>query len=78
MDLKCLMTEDSSLQFFSQLVFREEHYRQKRNVMLDDFPHHVFHIYPPLVLQNLLPYQIFVESMVSSWPLPCVCSLFGF
>lgn len=67
MELKCVMKEDDSIRFFSKVVFHEEKYKAKRNVMEDDYPHHVFHIYPPLVLQNLLPCQIFVEATV------CVC-----
>ena len=67
MELKCVMTEDDSVCFFSQVVFRVERYKSKRNVMVEDYPHHVFHIYPPLIVQNLLPYQIFIEAMVSGF-----------
>ena len=67
MELKCVMSEDDSLCFFSQVVFREERYKLKRNVMVEDYPHHVFHIYPPLIMQNLLPYQIFIEAMVCEY-----------
>lgn len=68
MELKCVMAEDDSLSFFSQVVFREERYKAKRNLVKEtDYPHHIFHIYPTLILQNLLPQVIFIEAMV------CVC-----
>ncbi len=64
MELKCVVAEDDSICFFSQVVFREEKYRMKRNVIVEDYPHHVFHIHPPLIVQNLLPHKISIEAMV--------------
>ena len=31
----------------------------------DNYAHHVFHLHPPLVLQNMLPYSIVVKDDVS-------------
>ncbi len=68
MDLKSVMEEDDTVCFFSRVIFQEEKYKLKRNVQKDiDYPHHIFHIHPPLILQNFLPYQVFFEAMV------CVC-----
>ena len=72
MELRCVTAEDDAPCFFSQVVFKEERYKMKRNVMGDNYPHHIFHIYPPLIFQNLLPYVIFIEAMVCVCV--CVCS----
>ena len=75
MDLKCVFSEDESLRFLSRLVYQEEKYKMKRNVKKgEDYPHHIYNIYPPLILQNLLPFQIFVEAMVCVSL--CECSVF--
>ena len=77
MDLKCHMTEDESICFFSRVVFKEEKYQVKTNIQKgSEHPHHIFHVYPPLVIQNLLPFQIFFESMVSTFAAHvCTCAV---
>ena len=65
LDVKCMTESDDSICYFSRVVFHEETYKVKKVVDKDsEYPHHIFHVYPPLVVQNLLPYKIVVEAMV--------------
>ena len=64
-DVKCTTEDDASIAYFCHVVFREDSYKVKKNLQKDaEFPHHVFHVYPPLVVQNLLPFKIVLEAMV--------------
>jgi len=64
-DLKCVMEDDASIAYFCRVLFHEESYKVKKNLLKGaEFPHHVFQVYPPLVVQNLLPFKIVLEAMV--------------
>lgn len=54
-----------------QVVVDEEYYRMQKGLPEGVFAHHLFHLHPPAVLQNLLPMEVNVEAEVSEYEL-CV------
>ena len=63
-NFKCVMNGDDSVRDFIRVYCKEEKYKQARDLPTEDYPHFVFHLYPPVVIQNLLPFEIFIDSMV--------------
>lgn len=64
-EIRSKLKGDDSVCHFTRVDIREEKYKLRKNLPVGDFPHHIFHLRPPLVLQNLLPFTISVGSIVS-------------
>ena len=64
-EIRSKLKGDDSVHHFTRVDIREEKYKLRKNIPVGDFPHHIFHLRPPLVLQNLLPFTISVGSIVS-------------
>ena len=65
MDFKCRLDDSQdSVCHFIRVNTMEEMYKRSHNLPEENFPHHVFHLHPPLVVQNLLPYTIVLVAMV--------------
>ena len=61
---KSVLPGDDSACHYIRVDFKEEKYKVRRNIPTEDYAHHIIHLYPPLVFQNLLPFEIFIDSMV--------------
>ena len=48
------------------MIIEQESYKSQKGLPEGGFPHHIFHVYAPAVLQNLLPEDLHVEADVSS------------
>ena len=49
---------------YTQVLVEEETYK-KHNTLPDGiYAHHIFHIHPPAIIQNLLPFDMTVEAEV--------------
>jgi hypothetical protein len=59
------MEGDDSIRDFIRVHCKEEKYKQRRDLPAEEYPHFVFHLHPPVVIQNLLPFEIFIDSLVS-------------
>ena len=59
------MEGDEAVRDFIRVRCKEEKYKQTRDLPTSDYPHFVFHLHSPLVIQNLLPFEILTDSMVS-------------
>ena len=53
---------------YIRVLHEEESYGIRKNLPTEDFAHHMFHLHPPLLLQNLLPFTITTADMVSCTP----------
>ena len=49
---------------FIRVLHEEESYGSRKNLPTEDFAHHVFHLHPPLLIQNLLPFTITTGDIV--------------
>lgn len=58
------MEGDDSIRDFIRVHCKEEKYKQRRDLPAEEYPHFVFHLHPPVVIQNLLPFEIFIDSLV--------------
>ena len=47
-----------------QVIVEEETYRVEKDLPVGVYAHHLYHIHPPLVMQNLLPVDMAVEAEV--------------
>ncbi len=56
-NFKCLHSSDP---YYIRVNRTEECYKVKRNLPPDDFAHHTFHLHPPVVVHNLLPFDLFI------------------
>lgn len=63
-NFKCVMEGDDSIRDFIRVHCKEEKYKQSRDLPSEEYPHFIFHLYPPVVIQNLLPFEIFIDSIV--------------
>ena len=63
-NFKCVLNGEDSVRDFIRVHCKEEKYKQTRDLPTEEFPHFVFHLYPPVVVQNLLPFEIFIDSLV--------------
>lgn len=48
-----------------QVIVEEERFKGQRGLKEGVYPHHLFHVYPLVVLQNLLPSVVNIETEVS-------------
>lgn len=64
-NLKCILS--SSDPYYIRVNRTEECYKIKRQLPQDDFAHHVFHLHPPLVVHNLLPFDLYLVSCITLW-----------
>ena len=58
------MEGDDSIRDFICVHCKEEKYKQRRDLPAEEYPHFIFHFHPPVVIQNLLPFEIFIDSLV--------------
>ena len=63
-DFKSRLPGDEVSSHVIRVSCKEENYKIQKRAAEEDFPHHIFHLYPPLIVQNLLPSDIFVGNMV--------------
>ena len=63
-NFKCVLEGDDSIRDFIRVHCKEEKYKQRRDLPAEEYPHFVFHLHPPVVIQNLLPFEIFIDSLV--------------
>lgn len=63
-DFRCSKDSPSAASYFLRVICNKEKYKTKTTSAKGLFAHHIFHIYPPLILQNLLPYDISMKFMV--------------
>ena len=61
------MEGDDSVRDFICVHCKEEKYKLKRNLPTEEYPHFIFHLYAPVIIQNLLPFEIFIDSMVQNY-----------
>ena len=61
------MEGDDSIRDFIRVYCKEEKYKQRRDLPAEEYPHFVFHLHPPVVIQNLLPFEIFIDSLVRNY-----------
>ena len=58
------MEGDDSIRDFIRVHCKEEKYKQRKDLPAEEYPHFVFELHPPVVIQNLLPFEIFIDSLV--------------
>ena len=58
------MEGDDSIRDFIRVHCKEERYKQRRDLPAEEYPHFVFHLHAPIVIQNLLPFEICIDSYV--------------
>ncbi len=66
-DFKCRIPEDDNFCHIIRVTHKEEKYKSRRYLPDGEFPHHTFDLYPPLIVQNLLPSLIIIGCMVRSY-----------
>ena len=49
------------------MIVEEERFKGQRGLKEGVYPHHLFHVYPLVVLQNLLPSVVTIETEVKSF-----------
>ena len=64
MTCMCTLSGESVSCHFIRVVIEEEKYGIRKNLPKEDFGHHIFHLHPPLLLQNLLPFTITAGNVV--------------
>lgn len=64
-NLKCQFPDLEDAFYIIRVVCKKEGYRRQIDIPAEPFTHYILHLHPPLVVQNLLPYEIFLGSMVS-------------
>lgn len=60
-NLECVLA--SADPYYIRVNRTEAVYKLKRHLPDEEFAHHTFHLYPPLVIHNLLPFDLYIVSL---------------